>query len=124
MTDQTHDMDSVAGRAVEGLTAVLGEAAPSTVFSEPRQVGDTLLITASAWERAGGFGFGNGGGTDAEGAGGQGSGAGGGGGSQGRPVAVIQITPAGVKVIPVIDFTRIGVTLLLAAVGVWRASRK
>lgn len=124
MTDQTHDMDSVAGRAVEGLTTVLGEAAPGTVFSEPRQVGDTLLITASAWERAGGFGFGNGGGTDAEGAGGQGSGAGGGGGSQGRPVAVIQITSTGVKVTPIIDFTKIGVTLLLAAVGAWRAARK
>jgi hypothetical protein len=39
-------------------------------------------------------------------------------------VAVIRITPTGVEVTPVIDFTKIGVTLLLGLVGVWGALRR
>jgi len=39
-------------------------------------------------------------------------------------VAVIRVGPGGVEVSPVIDFTKIGVTLLLGAVGVWRALRR
>ena len=56
--------------------------------------------------------------------GGGGAGGGGGGWSQGRPVAVIRITPAGVEVKPVIDVTKSGLTLLLGILGVWRAFRK
>jgi hypothetical protein len=52
---------------------------------------------------------------------GSGEGGGGGGFSQGRPVAVVRVGPSGVHVTPVIDFTKIGVTFLLAGVGVWRA---
>jgi hypothetical protein len=37
---------------------------------------------------------------------------------------VIRVTSAGVEVTPVIDFTKIGVTLLLGLVGVWRALRR
>jgi hypothetical protein len=36
-------------------------------------------------------------------------------------VAVIKVGPGGLEVTPVIDFTKIGVTLLLASIGVWRA---
>lgn len=105
----------------EGLTAVFGEATPSTVFSEPIEAGDDLVITAAAWERAGGFGFGGGAGSDEGGDTGEGAGGGGGGASQGRPVAVIRITSSGVEVKPVIDFTKIGVTVFLAALRVMRA---
>jgi len=39
-------------------------------------------------------------------------------------VAVIRVTPDKVEVTPVIDFTKIGVTLLLASVGVWSALKR
>lgn len=108
----------------EALAAIFGDASPASVFSEPEQAGDSVIITAAAWERAGGFGFGGGSGTDkSSGDEGSGSGGGGGGSSQGRPVAVIKVGPSGVEVTPVIDFTKIGVTLLLAGIGAWRALR-
>lgn len=128
MTENTVEdvADRAAVRAVDALNAVFGEASPGTVFSTPERVGDDLVVTAVAWERAGGFGFGGGGEVtngETEGAG-AGAGAGGGGTSQGRPVAVIRIGPTGVEVKPVIDFTKIGVTLLLSLVGLWRVLRR
>ena len=126
MTENTIDAvgDRASRRSVEALTAIFGEAAPGTIFSPPEQHGDDLLITAVAWERAGGFGFGSGGETEGGEVKGAGAGGGGGGASQGRPVAVIRVGPGGVEVKPVIDFTKIGVTLLLSFVGVWRALRR
>lgn len=105
------------------LTAIFGEAEPGTIFSKPEPVGDSLMFTASAWERAGGFGFGSGYGT-AEGEPSGGSGGGGGGASQGRPVAVIRVSPDGIQVKPVLDFTKIGVTVVLAFVGVLGMQRR
>lgn len=114
----------VADRTEQMLTAMFGEAHPGTVFSAPHSHGDDLIITAAAWERAGGFGFGGGSGGETEGAEGSGGGGGGGGTSQGRPVAVIRVGPGGLEVRPVIDFTRIGVTVLLTALGLWRILRR
>jgi hypothetical protein len=109
-----------AGAGAEALMAELfGEAAPSTVFSEPYQVGDDVVFTAAAWERVGGFGFG--GGSDNLDNGG--GGAGGGGVSQGRPVALVRLSPSATEVTALPDFTKIAVTVILAAVGVWRALR-
>lgn len=106
----------------EPLLGVLGEASPSTIFSEPEQVGDSIVYTAAAWERAGGFGFGSGsGGSDEES--GAGEGGGGGGSTQGRPVAVIRVHDGGIEVEPVVDFTKIGVTFLFAAAG-WLTMRR
>ena len=125
MTDmKDSDMEGLVSSVSETLTGLFGEASPGTLFSSPTQVGDDLIITAVAWERAGGFGFGGGQGQGEAGDFGGGSGAGGGGASQGRPVAVIRITPTGVEVTPVIDFTKIGVTFLLGLVGVWAALRR
>ena len=111
--------DAAAG-ARDLLLGLFGEAHPGTVFSAPAEVADGVVVTAAAWERAGGFGFGGGGGGDAVESG-FGSGAGGGGVSQGRPVAVIHVGASGIRVVPVLDFTKIGITLALAALGVWRA---
>ena len=125
MTDTNPEaiVDRAAARSIEGLTAVLGEASPGTIFSEPAAVGEDLIVTASAWDRAGGFGFGGGGGGDVEEAG-MGAGAGGGGAAHGRPVAVIRIGADGVEVTPVIDLTKIAVTALFAAAGLWRVLRR
>ena len=105
------------------LTAIFGEAEPGTIFSKPETVGDGLVFTASAWERAGGFGFGSGYGS-ADGDDSAGSGGGGGGASQGRPVAVIRVSPDGIQVKPVLDFTKIGITVVMALVGVLGIQRR
>ena len=120
MTDQKPDAsESVA----DSLNAVFGEAKLSTVFTLPESVGDDVIVLAAAWERAGGFGFGSGNAlVDGEDGGGQGGG--GGGASQGRPVAAIRISKDGISVVPVLDFTKIGVTVLLAAIGVLSARRR
>ena len=120
MTDFAESIQDVSNKAVEALASILGDASPGTVFSDPVAVGNDLVITAAAWERGGGFGFGGGG--DNEQGGGFGSG--GGGGAQGRPVAVIRVGPSGIDVRPVIDVTKVGITLFLAALGVWRALRR
>lgn len=114
------DYVEAAGDKLSGVMQDLfGHADPTMVFSEPRQYGDDLIITAAAWERAGGFGFGGGGGQEDEG----GGGGGGGGVAQGRPVALIRLSPTDTEVTALPDVTKIAVTVLLSAVGVWRALR-
>lgn len=130
MTDESTTRSADEGVAASGehiretLYRILGPASPASVFSDPHAVGDEIVFTAAAWERGGGFGFGGGRGDDPRGGQGEGSGGGGGGGSQGRPVAVIRVGPGGIEVRPVVDFTKIGVTILLSAVGVWGALRR
>jgi len=119
MTDRPSNIERAAERTVEALGSVFGPASPAAVFSEPERLGDDLIITAASWERAGGFGFGGGGDSQADG----GGGGGGGGTSVGRPVAVIRVGADGIDVEPVIDLTKLAVTVLLSAVGVWRALR-
>ena len=112
-------ISSVGDHARSAMLAFFGEASPGQVFSPPERIGDDVVITAAAWERAGGFGFGGGGGSDEDG----GGGAGGGGVSQGRPVALVRITPAGTEVTALPDITKIAVTVVVSAVAVWRALR-
>lgn len=117
------DLSKLSGRMVDALEAIFGPASTDAVFSRPEHVGEEVVITAAAWERAGGFGLGGGGGTSPEGETGSGAGAGGGGASQGRPVAIIRIGPDRTEIRPVIDLTKLAVTLVLSALGVWRALR-
>jgi uncharacterized spore protein YtfJ len=98
-----------------GLDRLMNVSA-SRVFAEPVRVGDRVVIPAATIECSGGFGFGGDG---------RSNGGGGGGGHQaGRPVAIIEAGPSGVRVRPVIDFTRVGLTLVAAVLTVWRATRK
>ena len=113
------NINDVGERTERLLARFFGEASPSMVFSSPERVGEDVVITAAAWERAGGFGWGAGGGDGDDG----GGGSGGGGVSEGRPVAVIRLTPHGTEITATPDVTKIAVTLFLAAVGVWRALR-
>ena len=119
-------------RLMERLLAV---AQPGSVFSEPTTSGDHVVISASEVSVGMGFGFGSGGGSDprpAEGGGssedsqsqGFGGGGGGGGLSSGRPVAVISLGPDGVRIQPVIDFTKIALAALTTVVAMLMMLRK
>lgn len=123
MTHEPTPFEAAADGASAAVEAFFGPASPSMVFSEPHAVGNDLVITAASWERVGGFGFGGGGGTDARGTPEGGGGGGGGGTSVGRPVAVITVGEAGIEVAPVIDLTKLLVTVVLSGLGVWRALR-
>jgi uncharacterized spore protein YtfJ len=131
MTEETLNLndidaavDHTAAHFAETMEGFMGKASPSTVFSEPEVVGDDIVFAAAAFERAGGFGFGSGRGHDPQGGTGGGGGGGGGGMSRARPVAVIRVGSRGIEVRPVLDVTRIGVTIILAAVGIGRTLRR
>jgi uncharacterized spore protein YtfJ len=130
-----------ATRLFERLMEV---AQPESVYSEPVTSGELTVITASEVTTGLGFGFGVGGGTGMNPASqekskepgdmGQGSGSGGGGGGGGgsiaRPVAVITISPQGVRVEPVVDATKLGLALFVTVGSMfmmlsrmWRMSR-
>jgi uncharacterized spore protein YtfJ len=113
------DVSQIGTNVTNGL-AQFTEVGAERIFRDPVHVGDRVVITAAAIDMAGGMGFGGGG--DNEGNGGGGGGAGG--RTEGRPVAVIQVGPDGVTIRPIIDFTRIGVTMLVGAFAIWRASRR
>lgn len=93
-------------------------ARPGAVFSEPVEVGEHTVITASEVHIGMGYGYGSGFGGDlVEGEdvdsglaldGGGGFGSGGGGASGGRPVAAILVGPDGVRVEPIVDVTKLG----------------
>jgi uncharacterized spore protein YtfJ len=84
----------------------------TAVFGEPVSSGDYTVITASELMVGMGAGFGGGGGEEGSG--------GGGGSTMTRPVAVIAIGPNGVTVEPIVDPTKIAITLFtaLGAMGV------
>jgi uncharacterized spore protein YtfJ len=116
-TDPTTNPDDQRIRATmsSGLDRLMSVSA-DRVFAEPVRIGDRVVIPAASIEFSGGFGFGGDGNSN---------GGGGGGGHQaGRPVAIIEAGPDGVRVKPVIDFTRVGLTLAAAALTVWSATHK
>jgi uncharacterized spore protein YtfJ len=111
-----------AKELVERLFVV---AEPEVVFSDPVTQGEYTVITAREVTIGLGFGFGGGGGvgptstsepgtessTISDSGAGFGGGGGGGGSSAGRPVAVIEIGPAGVRVEPIVDPTKIAIAM-------------
>ena len=108
------ESDRVRTTISEGFDRLLNVSA-QTVYAEPVRVGERVVIPAAAIEFFGGFGFG----VDTV----EQGGGGGGGRNVGRPVAIIEAGPEGVRIRPVIDFTRIALTLLAAGITVWRAMR-
>lgn len=106
---------------------------PDAVYGQPITVGDHTIITASEYMAGMGVGYGSGGGTaptdreaEAEGedATGFGGGGGGGGTTMARPVAAIIITPDRVRVEPIVDATKIAVTMFTALGAMAMALRK
>ena len=116
--DGIDQIERVQQQLTSGLDRLMSVSA-DRVFREPVRVGETVVIPAATIQFGGGFGFGFGMQQDNNGAGG-----GGGGWNDGRPVAVIEAGPAGVRVRPVVDVTRIGLVLVAAALTVWRATRR
>ncbi len=109
------DEERIRATMTSGLDRLMNVSA-DRVYAEPVRAGDRVVIPAASVEFSGGFGFG---GDNVS------NGGGGGGGHQaGRPVAIIEVGPDGVRVKPVIDFTRVGLTVIAAALTVWRATRR
>jgi uncharacterized spore protein YtfJ len=109
------DEERIRATMSSGLDRLMNVSA-DRVFADPVRIGDRVVIPAATVEFSGGFGFG---GDSAS------NGGGGGGGHQaGRPIAIIEAGPTGVRVKPVIDFTRIGITVVAALLTIWRASRR
>ncbi len=113
--DATIEQDGTISRRLDRSLDRLTSISADRVYGQPVRVGDHIVIPAATIEFAGGFGWG---GDNQENGGG-----GGGGHHAGRPVAVIEAGQDGVRVRPIIDFTRVGLTLIGAAVSLWRASR-
>jgi len=99
----------------ETLETFLDIADVSKVYAEPVEHEGTLVIPAAEVVTSMGFGagFGAGGPFDDDG-GGSGGGGGGGGQAHARPVAVIIVESNGVRVEPVIDFTKISLAFITA----------
>jgi uncharacterized spore protein YtfJ len=139
MSELFSNLQTLQGSSQEDATELVGRlfdvAKPGVVFSEPITAEGRTVITASEVTIAVGIGFGIGGGTgtgtaepeegEEESEGGQvegagiGGGGGGGGGSSGRPVAVVIIEPAGVRVEPVVDATKLGLAALTTLGGIF-----
>jgi uncharacterized spore protein YtfJ len=93
----------------DGLLALLRErlqtgALAETVYGPSRTVGDRTIIPVARVA----YGFGLGGGASPTSAGaGAGSGGGGGAGVKATPVAVVEISPGGTRIIPIVDVGQI-----------------
>lgn len=101
------------------VDSFLSAANVEAVYGEPVKEGDTLIIPAAEVVAGMGFGvgsgYGNGGDEESENGGSGGGGGGGGGGRVfSRPVAVIIVSPEGVRVEPVVDATKIALAFLTA----------
>ncbi len=88
--------------ALERVGSIPEHAGAAACFGEPVRAGDRTAIPVA--EISYGIGFGWGGGTDNQSSGG---GGGAGGGARSRAVAVIDVAPDGVRVVPIEDYTQI-----------------
>jgi uncharacterized spore protein YtfJ len=113
-------LDDIAERAQRGLEP-FADVSAARIFGDPVEGAGRVVIPAAAFGVGVGFGFG-GGSDEANDVGGGGGGWGG--YKQGRPVAVIEVTADGVRVQPVLDWTRIGITVLVTALVAWRTTRR
>ena len=118
MTEEQLTATKEAASVIENTMEKFLEAASvDHVYGEPVKYGDTVVIPAAEVLSAAGFGYGFGSGSsveEEEGEGGSGAGGGGGGGGRvlARPVAVIVVSPEGVRVDPVADRTKVLLALI------------
>jgi uncharacterized spore protein YtfJ len=100
------------GQALDLVGRLFRVGEPGVVFGTPIVQGERTVVVASEVAIGVGAGAGFGSGNEAADAGESiGGGGGGGGYSFGRPVAVIEIEPEGVRVTPIVDSTKIAVAV-------------
>ena len=104
--------DSAAGPAAAGTARLTAVASADAVVGEPQERGDRTALPLAAVSCSYGFGYGSGTREGEEGGGG-----GGGGHARARPVAVLEISDAALRVHQVVDTTRI--TLASLALAAW-----
>lgn len=119
-TSKAQDPAQAVDMVENTMESFFAGANVKNVYGRPVQHGDTTIIPAAEITVAGGFGVGVGFG-DRPDTGEQkhmheagGSGGGGGGTTLARPVAVVIVSPDGVRVEPVIDLTKIGLAVITA----------
>jgi uncharacterized spore protein YtfJ len=126
MSDENKDilMDEQLAASKEAADVVektmdkfLDAASVDHVYSEPVKYGETVVIPTAEVLSAAGFGLGVWAGSseeeeDDEGVSGVGSAGGGGGRVLARPVAVVVVSPEGVRVEPVADRTKVLIALI------------
>jgi hypothetical protein len=124
VSEEKGDAVARVGRQVQRhLDGLLGGVEPGDLFVTLDRNDDRVVFGAAAIERAGGFGFGAGEGEDDAGEKGAGGGGGGGGSGRARPIAIVEVTSAGVKVWPVIDYTKLGLVAVGVLAAMWKAMR-
>lgn len=111
--NKLHDPAPALNTVQTTLDKFLAAAHVEAVYGPPVTQGENVVIPAAEVLSIAGFGAGLGGGSEraagAENAGSSGGGGGGGGGGRvlSRPVAAIIMSPAGVRVEPIVDVTKI-----------------
>ncbi|MGQ9681002.1 MAG: GerW family sporulation protein [Anaerolineae bacterium] len=107
----------------EAMTTAIGV---ETVFGEPVQAGDRVIIPVAETGMAGGLGFGQGPAGDGEQARQQprtlALGGGAGGGASTRPVAAIIVTPNDVLVRPIVDVGKLALNGIATSAGLWKGA--
>jgi uncharacterized spore protein YtfJ len=113
--------DTAAIDAIETtMDTFLSAACVEAVYGEPVKQQDVTIIPAAEVVAVMGFGMGyGGGGSGGEEGSGQGGGGGGGGRVFSRPVAVVVISPDGVRVEPVFDLTKVVIAALTSSVFIF-----
>src|SRR5260370_4866920 len=104
MIDEKIAQPAVTGSVQQVLSQLVSNASVDTVFGRPIERDGATVIPCS--EIAVGFGMGSGTGPVDERGNPTGAGSGGGGGSQGRPIALIVMSHAGVRIEPLLVLTK------------------
>ncbi len=108
MLDLQRDVQSTMTASAQFMSRMVDIANANAVFGQFVERGDTIIIPCCEVSMGGGMGIGSGPRESSE----QrkvstGEGAGAGGGASGRPIAVIVMSPEGVRVKPIIDTTKV-----------------
>lgn len=132
MIDLEKEMQSMSTASAEVMNKMASIASVDAVFGQPVQREDVVIIPCAEVSMGGGMGMGGGPSGNAE----QGKltvgmGGGAGGGATGRPIAIIVMSPEGVRVQPVMDMTKVTLALfttatfiLIQVVRILRADRR
>jgi uncharacterized spore protein YtfJ len=108
------DVNSPVNTVQATMDKFLSAANIEAVYGSPIREGENIVIPAAEVLSVAGFGFGAGSGPQGTGENenmGSGEGGGGGGRILSRPVAVIVISPTGVRVEPIVDVTKIALAV-------------